>query len=304
MIDWIWNIVNFLPSLLAFIVIFSFLIVVHECGHFFTAIWSGVKVEEFGIGMGKRLWGIRRNDIDYTLNTIPFGGFVRMLGEEETSKDPRAFMNAKLWKRMAITLAGVTMNFVSAIVLLSVLFTLGTRPIMVTEQDVLDAEKAGYIRLLEKNEAGSQEIEWVQDMQKNFPYSVGLAITESARISVAIVQKAAEIPVILFQTHRVPETIAGPVGIAEITHKILPYGLKALLKLTAMLSLSLAVMNLLPIPALDGGRFFFQLVEMILKPFRVRISPQLEQWVHMGGFVLLLGLIFLITWNDIWKLLK
>jgi len=123
-------------SILAFLLIFSTLIIVHEFGHYYAAIKSGVKVEEFGLGMGKKLFGYKRGETEFTLNLIPFGGFVRMLGEEDDSKDPRSFGQAKLWKRMVITLAGVFMNFVMAIAFLTILFTAGTDPILVSQADV------------------------------------------------------------------------------------------------------------------------------------------------------------------------
>jgi regulator of sigma E protease len=91
------------------------------------------------------------------------------------------------------------------------------------------------------------------------------------------------------------------VGIAEMTHKITPLGILALMKLMALLSLSLAVMNLLPIPALDGGRFLFQIVELIT--FH-RPSEKWENAIHMGGYILLMGLLVVITWNDIWRLIS
>ncbi|MCF7846849.1 MAG: site-2 protease family protein [Candidatus Gracilibacteria bacterium] len=271
----------------------------HEWGHFFTARKCGVKVLEFGLGMGKKLKGWMHNGVEYTINAVPFGGFVRMLGEEEKSNDPRSFEQAKLWKRMAITLAGIFMNLVAAVVALTVLFSLGTKPILITEQDLQQAQEAGILVLSEPNEEGVREIVELKDVQKPFPASLGFALTESWRISGAIVDKLAEIPGEVIRHRRLPEGMAGPVGIAEATHQILPMGFFAILKLWALLSLSLAVINLLPIPALDGGRFLFQLVELVLKPFRIRINARIENAVHFGGYVLLMGLLVAVTWNDI-----
>ena len=126
-----------------------------------------------------------------------------------------------------------------------------------------------------------------------------MAITETYRISGAVLQKAGEIPVSLITKLKVPDGMAGPIGIAEITHKVVPLGLMALIKLTALLSISLGVMNLLPIPALDGGRFLFQLVELIGKPFKLKLSEKIENYVHVAGFAFLMGLLLLITWQDI-----
>jgi len=283
-------------SIIAFLVIFSGLILIHEFGHFYVARKSGVKVEEFGLGMGKKLWGKKIGETEYTLNAFPFGGFVRMLGEEEESDDPRSFDQAKLWKRMAITLAGVFMNYIAAIFILTVLFTVGTNPILVSKSDLLEAEKTGMVTMSEADEDGNRKIIDMKEIKLPFPQSFVFSIKETGRISVAVLEKVGEIPVEIIENHKLPEGLSGPVGIAEVTHKILPLGLLALLKLAGMLSISLAVFNLLPIPALDGGRFFFQLFECITLH---RPNPNWENALHLGGFVLLMGLIVVVTWNDI-----
>lgn len=289
-----------LLSILAFLIIFSLLILVHEWGHFFAARRSGVKVEEFALGMGKRLWSTKKGEVEYSLNAVPFGGYVKMLGEEEESSDPRSFARAKLWKRMVITLAGVVMNFLMTIVFLTILFTVGTNPILIDEQDVQRAQAEGVLVLSEPNEEGIREVLDIQKIKKPFPQSLGFAVTESWRISKAVVRKVAEIPVTIIRDQKFPEGVAGPVGIAEITHKIVPAGFFALMKLTALLSLSLAVINLLPIPALDGGRFLFQIIELVT--FR-RPPEKWENAIHVAGYILLMALLVIITWNDIWRLI-
>ncbi len=312
LIDFFFGFISLLPSILVFLLIFSTLIIVHEFGHYYAAVKSGVKVEEFGLGMGKKLYGYQRGETEFTLNLIPFGGFVRMLGEEANSKDPRSFSQAKLFNRMVITLAGVFMNFVMSIVFLTILFSVGTDPILVSQADVERAYDNGQLEfVVDGTVMTPDEIKALEDSSKSvvfqytgkvqapFPQSLVLATAETARISWAVLEKAAEIPVELVQNLRVPEGLAGPVGIAEVTHKILPQGFMALVKLTALLSISLGVMNLLPIPALDGGRFIFQLLELMLKPFKVKPNEQWENYAHVAGFVLLMGLLLLITWNDI-----
>lgn len=311
-INFVVGFIAVIPSILVFLIIFSMLIIVHEFGHYYAAIKSGVKVEEFGLGMGKKLYGYQRGETEFTLNLIPFGGFVRMLGEEDESKDPRSFSQAKLYQRMIITLAGVFMNFVLAIVFLTGLFTVGTDPILVSQADVERAYENGVIafnvdgermtpdEIKELEDPNTQiRFEYLQPVQTPFPQSIWLATTETVRISWAVLEKASEIPVELIQNFRVPEGLAGPVGIAEVTHQILPQGLLALVKLTALLSISLAVMNLLPIPALDGGRFVFQIFELMLMPFGIKPNEKWENYAHIAGFTMLMGLLLLITWNDI-----
>jgi regulator of sigma E protease len=253
-------------------------------------------VEEFGLGMGKKLWGKTKGEVEYTINAIPFGGFVRMLGEEGESKDPRSFGNAKLWKRMIITLAGVFMNFVLAIFVLTILFSVGTNPIIITQEEFDQAVEEQVIVLSEADEEGNQTIVDIQQIQKPVHEALVFATTESFRISKAIVHKVKNLPFEIYEKKGIPDDISGPLGIAEATHKILPQGFKAMLKLLAILSLSLGVMNLLPIPALDGGRFLFQLIELVT--FR-KPPEQWENAIHVGGFVLLMGLMVVITWNDI-----
>ncbi len=303
-------------SILAFLIIFSTLVIVHEFGHYYAAIKSGVKVEEFGLGMGKKLLGKKYGETEFTLNLVPFGGFVRMLGEESASKDPRSFGKANLLNRMMITLAGVFMNFILAILLLTMLFTVGTNPILVSKDDINNAYDKGWITFetaegekitrealqAEKDEKRKVKIIYETEIQKPLPQAFVFSIKETGRISWAVLKKAGEIPVELIARRALPEGIAGPVGIAEITHKVIPLGFLALVKLAALLSISLGVMNLLPIPALDGGRFMFQLLELIMKPFRRKPSEKLENMVHLAGFVLLMGLLVIITWNDIQRI--
>jgi len=188
---------------------------------------------------------------------------------------------------------------VVAILALTVLFTAGTNPILITDADVERAEAAGLLTLSEEvNEDGKRELIEIVPIQKPFPQSLLFATTETYRISIAVVQKVGEIPVEIIRERRIPEGLAGPVAIAEITHKIVPLGILALLKLFALLSISLGVMNLLPIPALDGGRFLFQIVELIT--FR-KPPESWENAIHMVGFILLMGLLVVITWNDIMR---
>src|SRR6476661_8735110 len=112
--------------------ILGVLIVVHEMGHFFTAIWLGIKVEEFGIGFPPRLFAIRRKGIDYSLNLLPIGGFVKITGENGDSDDPRSFGKAPAWKRIIVLAAGSFMNLVLALFIFTALSVAGTREIDTT----------------------------------------------------------------------------------------------------------------------------------------------------------------------------
>lgn len=121
------TILNFLQTALSVIFVFALLIASHEIGHFVVAKLSGVKVLEFALGMGPKLFGFQYGETKYSLRLLPIGGYVKMLGEEEDSNDPRAVCNINPWKRILISLAGAFMNFVLAIVLFTiVIYNLGT----------------------------------------------------------------------------------------------------------------------------------------------------------------------------------
>src|SRR3972149_3304183 len=105
-------------TVLILVVVLGVLIFVHEAGHFFVAKKSGMKVEEFGFGYPPRIWGLKKRETIYSINWIPFGGFVKILGENGDSKDPRSFTSKGLLSRSLVLVAGVTMNVLLAMVLL------------------------------------------------------------------------------------------------------------------------------------------------------------------------------------------
>lgn len=130
-------------TIVAFIVIFSVLILVHEFGHFMAAKRAGVKVEEFGFGLPPRMFGVKRGETIYSINWIPFGGFVRMLGEDDDSKEgktsKRSYSNQPFRVQAWIVCAGVVMNLLLSFVLLTIGFWAGIEPLIATEDDFYDA---------------------------------------------------------------------------------------------------------------------------------------------------------------------
>ena len=138
-----------LLTVIAFLVIFSVLVLIHECGHFFMALKAGIKVEEFGFGLPPKIWGVKKGEITYSINAIPFGGFVRLLGEDSSDpkvlRDKRSFASKPARLRLLVIVAGVFMNFLLAVVLLTVGFIFGMKPLIISGEDVLSAVSNGSI---------------------------------------------------------------------------------------------------------------------------------------------------------------
>ncbi|CAN5208334.1 M50 family metallopeptidase [soil metagenome] len=347
-----------LRTLAVFLVTFTLIIAVHELGHYLTARLLGMRVLEFAFGFPPRAVAVRHAGIDYSLNWIPFGGFVRILGQDDFSirqqgeGDPRSF-NAKPWWAQAIVLvAGVVMNFVLALVVLTAAFAMGTTgptgevriadvaaaspaqaagllpgDIVVSVDDTPVKRTSELIRYTTRN----VEREIVLEVQRNGrpippvraiprqeppegqgplgiriedvtgPIAVGVpeAFTQATALTGEVVTQIAELPGQLLGSRSPgparPE-VTGPIGILQVTGQVAELGLPTLLKLVGVLSVNLGVLNIVPFPGLDGGRLFFVLLGGI---FRRRLSPQVEAAIHAVGFVLLLGLLVVVSISDI-----
>lgn len=356
-------------TVIIFILILTVLVVIHEAGHFFVAKILKIKVEEFGFGIPPRAIGKKFGETIYSLNWLPIGGFVKLYGEDEAGagklklkiekqkgSDSRAFYARPGWQKALVVVAGVLMNFILSVFLVSILFaavgeTIPTNNVQIAE--VLKnspAEKVGLkagdiveylngIKITDTNQLISQtrENEGKQislrvfsqgkekiitvTPRKDFPKGegpLGVAITVQMQTkkyawyqapvvgvgvtwerSVAMVKGFGSIIGQLFSTGKAPEGVAGPVGIAQLTG-VFCQNIAACLDFTSILSLNLAIINLLPIPALDGGRLFFILVSMVT---RKRVHPTFEAYAHTLGMAILLALIALITFHDIIRII-
>jgi len=355
-------------TILAVIPILGFLIFVHELGHFLAARWMGVRVREFGFGYPPRMLKLfERNGVEYTLNWLPLGGFVKMVGEQDDFEGPGSLAAAPPLRRAVVLVAGSFMNIVTAVVLFAVLLTTVGVPRLQVDpagmrvqieavapdspaaaaglqvgdvfisidgvemfgpENVSNAIRAGAGRpvVIVLERAGQQfTVNIVPRLPAEIPpgqgaigvriapiippdaitrerMGVGEALVAGLTYTVRFIGLMSEglsglLRGLLGQQSAMPEGgVGGPVAIARITAEVARQGWADLLELTAILSLNLAVINLLPIPALDGGRLLFVVIEGVR---RKRIPPEKEALVHLAGFALLLGLMFLITIVDV-----
>lgn len=359
-------------SIIVFIFTILVLVVIHEFGHFIAAKKFGIKVLEFGFGLPPRVMGKKYGETLVSLNWLPFGGFVKLLGEDEVDKNilenKRSFAYQNVWKRIAVVVAGVLMNLLLAWALFyTVLIAQNFRiiypslePAIVIEEiePGFPAENSGLLKgdkIIKVDGQNATSIEQAISKVKTKPDNepVTLIVTDidgnnlreikivpkklsdtEKRIGVAFspvpfkeyntpAQKAFSGILYSYDAtrytflglgrlfndvgqgnfQRASESVAGPIGLASITKDIVEIGREATLFylwFVGIMSLTLTIFNILPIPALDGGRLFFLLVEAVTKK---KISPQLEKAVHAVGMAILLTLIFIISFSDIWKVI-
>ena len=358
---------NFQLTSLAVIPVLGFLIFIHELGHFLAAKWMGVRVHEFGFGYPPRMFKMFEHDgVEYTLNWLPFGGFVRMAGEDGDFESKGSLSTIAPWRRIIVMAAGPFMNILTAVVIYAILLMAGV-PQFAGDQATLpvqivgvDAESPAALAGLQANDIllsiAGQEVIGID--------AVSDAILTNAGQEVAVVVRRGEEDVIVSLRPRLPEEIPGGrgsagiqitpyvsaenveivkygpiealiggmkqtwmmivlmieglttmlrglispdvpapeggvgglVAIGRIAAEIAEQGWRDLLSLTAFLSINLAILNMLPIPALDGGRIVFALAEMIS---RRRIPPEKEALVHFAGFAILITLMVVVTFVDI-----
>ncbi len=361
--------------LLFFLVLFA-LILVHEWGHFIVAKKTGMRVDEFGIGLPPKLWGIKKGETEYTFNALPIGGFVRIFGENgvddfskySNEEKTRAFGSRPKWAQALVLVAGVTMNIIFAWFLFVVVLMVGVQtgvdentagpsaelvaaqimpespaseiPVGSTilslksgENTLTNPTPTSFANFVESSAPEAIEVSYdtkgdfeqvsvipVQGLLEENPdrYIVGASLAMVETIKTPFIQA---IPDAAYRTYRgliditvglftfikqaVTGTadytqVAGPIGIVGMVGDAASFGIVALLTFTAIISLNLAVINMLPIPALDGGRLVFVAIEAITGK---EIPPQWAGRVNLVGFALLMLLMIAVTYNDVLRLI-
>ncbi len=346
-----------LETIVIILLIIILLVVSHEMGHFFVAKWFNVRVDEFGVGIPPRLFGKKIGETLYSVNLLPFGGFVKIFGEDDSVDEPRSFAAQSFRVRSLIVVAGVLANIFVGFLIFSFLAWYGMPQFLVEVAGVAEgspAQAAGFrsgdiIAGFDGVEQKTLEVfaveSYIEDRREkdasfvvrrgnervvlhgiprtNPPSGQGalgvvigpkeVGISRVAWYQVPFEGLAATLKMLwlivaglgyffkeLFTHGNAPGEVLGPVGIAQVAKETFHIGTYYFLQLVGLLSLNLAVMNILPIPALDGGRLLFFIIEKIKG---TPIPTHVSRVLHSFFMALLMMLLLWITWRDIARLI-
>lgn len=339
---------NVWPYLVA-IAVFLILIIIHEFGHFIAAKAVGVRVNEFAVGFGPKLFSKKLGETTYSANLIPLGGYCAMEGEDEASGDSRAFCNKSPWRRFVIVVMGALFNLLFGLILIAI--------ILAPSEKFLTTKVAEFHENSVSNTTGlkvDDEIIAVDGRKIFSTYDLSYAFTnvKDGKVDITVIRdgKRKELDDVTFKSETADgisyltvdfyvygqektfknyigqtfdtavsycaviwrslidliggkygiSAVSGPVGMTAAIGSVAKQSLSALLPIMALITINLGLFNLLPIPALDGGRLVFILFEMI---FRREVPQKYEALVHAIGFAVLIGFMLLITAKDIWSLI-
>lgn len=362
-----------LQNLLSFILIISFIVFIHEFGHFIVARFCGVKIEIFAIGFGRELFGFNdKKGTRWKFCAIPLGGYVKMYGDKNAASTPdfeasqnftdeqkkQSFIFKNVYQRIAIVAAGPLANFILAIAIFTILFRInGLNSVLPIIDEVLP-QSAAFESGLQKNDkilainnkkindfavmqqivAASADKELEFEILRNSEVikvkitpkhhenenifgekqKIGLlgvsskeishqdfnifqafyqANLETYNISISILGAVKD----LITGQRNIKELGGPIKIAKYSGKTVSLGLNVVLWFSALISINLGVMNLIPLPVLDGGHLLFYTFEAI---FKKPLPQKFQQYAFQFGFAIILSLMVLTTYNDILGLFK
>lgn len=335
------NIITILIAILAFGVI----VFIHELGHFLFAKKAGVRIHEFAIGMGPKIYSFKKGETVYSIRLLPLGGYVAMEGEDGDSHDPRAFGNKSILQRASILFAGPFFNIILTAVILAGIYMYQGMP-STTLKNVIDgsvAQKAGIQAGDTITEINGSNIKSWNDLSKSIQDSKGkelkLTIDRNGKeknVEVTPESKEGNYIIGIYPENKkdilgsfgmaikstiamlsqmvaflgklitgnlpggLEGSVAGPIGVISIVADATKVGVINVLYLAAVISLNLGVLNLLPIPALDGGRLFFLFIEFLRGG--KKIDPEKEGMVNLIGFGVLMVFMLFVTYKDIVRL--
>lgn len=326
------------------ILIFGFLIFVHELGHFLTAKKFGVKIHEFSLGMGPAIFKKQKGEVLYSVRALPVGGYVKMEGEDGESDDERSFGKLPALKKIVVLFAGAFMNFVSGFLFFIIIYAFAGGVAVPQIGEVIDgspAQQAGIevgdkilavngsavhiqsdvtfslflsgdkevdVEVLRNGEKhtflikpqldeGRYIIGFYPKVEKITPFNV---IYNAFYNTFFVVRVVFESLKMMISGQVGLAEMSGPVGIVGEIGRAAKDGILQVLNFAALIAVNLGVMNLLPFPALDGGRILFAAIEGVR---RKPIDPKIEGYIHAAGLILLFALMIAITFSDIGKLL-
>ncbi|MGN0470061.1 MAG: M50 family metallopeptidase [Acutalibacteraceae bacterium] len=338
------------------ILLFELIIFIHELGHFVTAKLSGVKVNEFALGMGPKIIKFKKGETLYSLRLFPIGGFCSMEGEDEESNDENAFGNKAVWKRMIIVVAGAIMNMILGLVLMAIILAPNKYFASTTIANFADNSTSSQSLKVgdEIKSINGYHISTSNDM------SFAFATAKSNKLNMSVIRDGKQINLdnVVFPTTKsssnadiiqldfkveaiennfgnlIVQTfkstvstvrmvwaslvglvtgqfgfneVAGPIGMTSAISQASASGLESsfwdglsnLIYVMMVITVNLGIVNLLPLPALDGGRLIFLIIEAIR---RKPVKPEHEGYVHAIGMALLLLLMVVISINDVIRL--
>lgn len=332
-------------TIIVAILLFGVIVFIHELGHFLFAKLSGVKVHEFAIGMGPKLFSIKKDTV-YSIRLLPIGGFVSMEGEDEESSDPNSFGKKTILQRASIIFAGPFFNIILTVLLLcSVFMFMGSQTTKIG--NIVDngpAYNAGLQIGDEIESINGKNINSWQDVITNLGNSDGSSVvlkvdrngetkeinvtpqkSEDGRYIIGIESKIQRNPITAIKnaflttwdmtvqmitflgqliTGTVPggvsNSVTGPLGVINVVSEAAKMGIVNVLYIGAVISLNLGIINLIPLPALDGGRLLFLGIEALRGG--KKFDPNKEAMINLVGLGALMTFMVFITYKDIIRL--